>query len=116
MTSACLQAPPTPHSSWSVCCTCEGEVVIVDPAITGPAIGHKLTIPRHVQTRACLLSTGMVADCVLLLLSPCVCPQAFDRFQFERLGYFCCDPDSRPGALVFNRTVTLRDSFPKGTR
>jgi hypothetical protein len=58
----------------------------------------------------------MVADCVLLLLSPCVCPQAFDRFQFERLGYFCCDPDSRPGALVFNRTVTLRDSFPKGTR
>ncbi|KAI8472695.1 MAG: tRNA synthetases class I, catalytic domain-containing protein [Monoraphidium minutum] len=39
--------------------------------------------------------------------------KAFDRFQFERLGYFCVDPDSRPGALVFNRTVTLRDSFPK---
>jgi len=39
--------------------------------------------------------------------------QAFDRFQFERLGYFCVDPDSRPGALVFNRTVTLKESFPK---
>jgi len=31
-----------------------------------------------------------------------------DRIQFERLGYFCVDPDSKPGALVFNRTVTLR--------
>jgi glutaminyl-tRNA synthetase len=36
-----------------------------------------------------------------------------DRFQFERLGYFCADPDSRPGAPVFNRTVTLRDSWAK---
>ncbi|MCC7416382.1 MAG: glutamine--tRNA ligase/YqeY domain fusion protein [Acidobacteria bacterium] len=34
-----------------------------------------------------------------------------DRFQFERLGYFCVDPDSRPGALVFNRTVSLRDAW-----
>jgi len=36
-----------------------------------------------------------------------------DRFQFERLGYFCVDPDSKPGALVFNRTVTLRDTWAK---
>jgi len=35
------------------------------------------------------------------------------RFQFERLGYFCCDPDSRPGSLVFNRTATLRDEWAK---
>ena len=35
------------------------------------------------------------------------------RFQFERLGYFCVDPDSRPGALVFNRTVTLKDTWAK---
>ena len=35
----------------------------------------------------------------------------FERFQFERLGFFSVDPDSRPGALVFNRTVTLKDSF-----
>lgn len=33
--------------------------------------------------------------------------------QFERLGYFTVDPDSQPGALVFNQTVTLRDSWSK---
>jgi glutaminyl-tRNA synthetase len=31
--------------------------------------------------------------------------------QFERLGYFCPDPDSRPDALVFNRTLTLKDTW-----
>ncbi len=36
-----------------------------------------------------------------------------ERFQFERTGYFCIDPDSKPLALVFNRTVTLRDSWAK---
>jgi len=35
------------------------------------------------------------------------------RFQFERLGYFCVDFDSRVGRLVFNRTVTLRDAWAK---
>ncbi|MBL8989391.1 MAG: glutamine--tRNA ligase, partial [Gemmatimonadetes bacterium] len=36
------------------------------------------------------------------------------RYQFERTGYFVSDEvDSRPGALVFNRTVTLRDSWEK---
>jgi glutaminyl-tRNA synthetase len=36
------------------------------------------------------------------------------RFQFERMGYFCVDPvDSKPGALVFNRTVTLVDTWAK---
>jgi glutaminyl-tRNA synthetase len=38
---------------------------------------------------------------------------AAERFQFERLGYFCVDPDSRPGALVFNRTVSLRDTWAR---
>ena len=38
---------------------------------------------------------------------------AGDRYQFERHGYFCVDDDSRPGALVFNRTVGLRDSWAK---
>jgi glutaminyl-tRNA synthetase len=36
-----------------------------------------------------------------------------DRYQFERLGYFCVDPDSKPGALVFNRTVALKDTWAK---
>ncbi len=36
-----------------------------------------------------------------------------DRFQFLRQGYFCVDPDSAPGKPVFNRVVTLRDSWAK---
>lgn len=39
--------------------------------------------------------------------------QPGERFQFERLGYFCIDPDSRPDRLVFNRTVTLKDTWAK---
>ncbi|HLH31904.1 MAG TPA: glutamine--tRNA ligase/YqeY domain fusion protein [Terriglobia bacterium] len=36
-----------------------------------------------------------------------------DRFQFERQGYFCVDPDTTPEKIVFNRTVTLKDSWAK---
>jgi glutaminyl-tRNA synthetase len=36
-----------------------------------------------------------------------------DRFQFERVGYFCADTDSTPGNLVFNRTLPLKDSWAK---
>ena len=40
--------------------------------------------------------------------------KALDRFQFERLGYFCTDPDTEAqGRLVFNRTVGLRDTWAK---
>ncbi|HUF60721.1 MAG TPA: glutamine--tRNA ligase/YqeY domain fusion protein [Verrucomicrobiales bacterium] len=35
------------------------------------------------------------------------------RFQFERLGYFCVDPDSAPGRPVFNRTIALRDTWAR---
>jgi glutaminyl-tRNA synthetase len=35
------------------------------------------------------------------------------RYQFERQGYFCVDPDSLAGGLVFNRTVTLRDTWAR---
>ncbi|HIW97446.1 MAG TPA: glutamine--tRNA ligase/YqeY domain fusion protein [Candidatus Tidjanibacter gallistercoris] len=36
-----------------------------------------------------------------------------DKFQFERVGYFCVDPDSKPGRMVFNRTVGLKDTWAK---
>lgn len=36
-----------------------------------------------------------------------------DSFQFERLGYFCCDPDTCETSLIFNRTVSLRDEWRK---
>ena len=35
------------------------------------------------------------------------------RYQFERQGYFCVDPDSAAGRTVFNRTVSLKDSWAK---
>lgn len=38
---------------------------------------------------------------------------AGSRYQFERLGYFCVDPDSKPGRPVFNRTVALKDTWAK---
>ena len=36
-----------------------------------------------------------------------------DRYQFERLGYFCVDSECRPGKLVFNRTLALKDTWAK---
>lgn len=39
--------------------------------------------------------------------------QPYDKFQFQRLGYFCADPDSTPSRPVFNRTVSLRDTWAK---
>jgi glutaminyl-tRNA synthetase len=39
--------------------------------------------------------------------------KSFDRFQFERLGYFCVDPDTTDDKLVLNRTVGLRDEWAK---
>ena len=36
-----------------------------------------------------------------------------ERYQFERIGYFVLDRDSQPGRLVFNRTITLKDTWAK---
>jgi glutaminyl-tRNA synthetase len=55
----------------------------------------------------------------LAVLSPCWVEPSLagaepgSRYQFERLGYFCVDRDSSDGKLVFNRTVTLRDTWAK---
>jgi glutaminyl-tRNA synthetase len=56
-------------------------------------------------------SLEVVADCRVEPMLAAA--KAGDRFQFERQGYFCADPDSREGAPVFNRTVTLKDSWAK---
>ena len=40
-------------------------------------------------------------------------PEPEAHYQFERLGYFCADPDSAPGKPVFNRTVALKDTWAK---
>jgi len=39
--------------------------------------------------------------------------EAADKFQFQRIGYFCVDKESTPENIIFNRTVTLRDSWEK---
>ncbi len=47
-------------------------------------------------------------------LEPSLADAAIEsRYQFERLGYFCVDPDSKPGRPVFNRTVALKDTWAK---
>ncbi len=47
-------------------------------------------------------------------VEPCLASAAIgSRYQFERLGYFCVDADSKPGNPVFNRTVALKDSWAK---
>jgi len=56
-------------------------------------------------------SLEVLPDCYL---EPSVAGAApLTRYQFERLGYFCVDPDSTAGKLVFNRTVTLKDTWAK---
>ncbi len=57
---------------------------------------HSLDVIRDCQAEPSLASAAVGA-----------------RVQFERLGYFCVDTDSRPGRLVFNRTVSLRDAWAK---
>src|SRR4051812_15369239 len=57
---------------------------------------HSLEVLTHCQAEPSLTSAAVPA-----------------KFQFERIGYFCVDPDSRPDALVFNRTVSLRDTWAK---
>jgi glutaminyl-tRNA synthetase len=56
-------------------------------------------------------SLEIVSDC---MVEPAVVKlQSYDRFQFERLGYFCIDPDTTPQKLIINRTVELRDTWAK---
>jgi glutaminyl-tRNA synthetase len=56
-------------------------------------------------------SLEIVTDC---FLEPSLAEaQPGDKFQFERTGYFCVDLDSTPEKAVFNRTVTLKDSWAK---
>jgi glutaminyl-tRNA synthetase len=62
----------------------------------------------HLNPESLKTLTGCIVEPALAMAA------AGERFQFEREGYFCVDAKlSTPGALVFNRTVTLRDSWAK---
>jgi len=66
------------------------------------------TFMKHVNPDSLNVITSAKLEPGLVLASP------GERFQFERLGYFCVDSkDSNSGHLVFNRTVTLRDTWAK---
>ncbi|RPI50499.1 MAG: glutamine--tRNA ligase, partial [Acidobacteria bacterium] len=71
-----------------------------DPAGTGNFLEHLNPNSLDVQRRAKVEPSLATAS-------------AGSRFQFERLGYFCVDAASTPTALVFNRTVSLRDTWAK---
>ena len=67
--------------------------------------GHEFTENLNPQ------SLEVIADAKLERSLGSATPQ--DRFQFERLGYFCVDKSSASTKLVFNRTVALRDAWAK---
>ncbi|MRR24288.1 glutamine--tRNA ligase, partial [bacterium] len=70
--------------------------------------GHKDTDPREfLNPDSLTVLTGCKVEPSLADVKP------LDKFQFQRVGYFCADFDSRPGRLVFNRTVQLKDTWQK---
>jgi glutaminyl-tRNA synthetase len=80
-----------------------------DPATRGgdAADGRRPKATLHWVSAAHTVLRGCLVEPSLAGLA------AGETVQFERLGYFCPDPDSAPGALVFNRTLTLRDTWAK---
>ncbi len=62
---------------------------------------------RSLNPQSLELLTGCLVEPSLRSAAP------GSRFQFERQGYFCVDPDSSPEALLFNRTVSLKDAWAK---
>ena len=63
---------------------------------------HELLNPNSLQ-----VLTGCRVEAELQKAKP------YDHFQFQRLGYFNLDPDSKEGKLIFNRTVSLKDTWSK---
>jgi glutaminyl-tRNA synthetase len=73
-----------------------------DPDDAGEGLDFKSNLnPESLKITQGFISTGIEN----------LCP--FDKFQFERIGYFCVDSDSARGKPVFNRTVTLRDAWAR---
>jgi glutaminyl-tRNA synthetase len=86
------------------------EVRLYDHLFTKPDPDD---VPEGLDYRTNLNSNSLIVlrDCKL---EPSLAAAAVgNRYQFERLGYFCVDKDSTAGRLIFNRTVTLRDTWAK---
>jgi glutaminyl-tRNA synthetase len=76
-----------------------------DPGATDEAEGEDFT--ANINPASLEVLTGCKLEPALGGVS------AMERYQFERLGYFCVDPDTTPGKPVFNRTVALKDTWAK---
>ena len=83
----------------------DADVRIYDHLFTRPDPGADFL--KEISPRSLEVVTGVKIE-PALAASP-----IGETVQFERLGYFCVDPDSRPGRLVFNRTVTLKDTWAR---
>ena len=88
----------------------DAEVRLYDDLLAGDAAADA---PTGADWKASLNpdSVEVLTGCKLEPSLAVAVPE--ERFQFERVGYFCVDLDSVPGALVCNRTVTLKDSWAK---
>ncbi len=88
----------------------KAEVRLYDYLFTKPDVDD---VPAGQTYLANLNPQSLVTLAAALVEPSLATAQPGQRMQFERQGYFCIDPDSRPGKLVFNRTVTLRDTWAK---
>jgi glutaminyl-tRNA synthetase len=84
----------------------DAEVRLYDRLFTVPEPDAEGDFKQYINPNSLEILT---AKCEPSLLH--ASPQ--ERYQFERLGYFALDPDSRPGKPVFNRTITLKDTWAK---
>ncbi len=90
------------HSVPAEVCLYDRLFSVANPLDEGPDYMAYLN-PKSLETlRSCRLEPSLLADAV-----------SGSRFQFERLGYFCVDTVDSSDKIVFNRTVTLRDSWAK---
>lgn len=79
-----------------------------------PAVGHRPSAVGNAPDWKSNLNSQSLETIAAAYVEPSVgSAKAGDRFQFERVGYFCVDADSTSGELVFNRTVTLKDTWAK---
>jgi glutaminyl-tRNA synthetase len=84
----------------------KAEVRLYDRLFTIPDPGARDDFREHLNPASKIVAEGYIEPALASLASG-------TTVQFERLGYFCVDPDSRPSKPVFNRTVTLRDTWAK---
>jgi len=87
----------------------DAEVRLYDRLFTveDPAGQKDGNFKKYLNPNSLKVLAGCKVEPALKNLKP------LESFQFERLGYFCVNPDSKPGRLVINRTIELRDTWAK---